>query len=71
MTDQEIEQKKYDEKMQQLLEELNKMEKNFFVPLNAHPLKKMNDARDHGGKENESEMNLISNSDAYKQWNQQ
>lgn len=47
------------------------MEKNFFVPLNAHPLKKMNDVRDHGGRENESEMNLISNSDAYKQWNQQ
>lgn len=50
--------------MQQLMEDLNEMEKAFFVPLNAHPLKKVNDGRDtYSLRDNDSELGSISNSE--------
>ena len=44
LSDQEYEQKKYDQKMIQILKELEQIESAFFIPINAHPLKKVNEA---------------------------
>lgn len=32
-------------KIQQILKELEELEKNFFIPVNAHPLKKITDLK--------------------------
>lgn len=46
------------------MKELNEMEKSFFVPINAHPLKKINDSRDvQSIRDNESDISCITTSE--------
>lgn len=41
--------------MLQILKELDHIEKSFFVPVNAHPLKKMNEQFNKSNKDDELE----------------
>lgn len=50
--------------------DLDELEQRFFVPVNAHPLKKVNDEsfRDNLSSKDNNENLTISNSDYYKAW---
>jgi len=54
LSDAEYEARKYDQKMLEILKELDKIERDFFVPLNAHPLKKVNEAFNKKQEEDET-----------------
>lgn len=74
LTDTEYEQRKYDQKMVQILKELEQMEGAFFIPINAHPLKKVNEAppvKEQEPPYGEGKGDTLSYSEQYdKQWAQ-